>query len=60
MMCQTCKKNKGIKPGVPWGLFECVECRNKTGYCLICGANRNDCLIGMIVVVKGDLYVENW
>ena len=43
IICQTCGKNIAIKRGVPWGKDECKECREKTGYCLICHANRNDC-----------------
>lgn len=44
-VCITCgDANKTIiKAGVPWGLDECKECREKTGNCLICRDNRNDC-----------------
>lgn len=41
--CETCKKNLAIEPSVPWGKYECEECREITGTCLICGVNRNDC-----------------
>ena len=43
MKCQTCGKEGAIKARVPWGKDECEECRTKTGTCLICGVNRNDC-----------------
>jgi hypothetical protein len=42
-ICENCDNEKGIKAGVPWGKTECEDCRKKTGNCLICGANRNDC-----------------
>ena len=41
--CVSCGDSDPIKPGVPWGKFECDVCRHKTGRCRICGVNRNDC-----------------
>lgn len=41
--CVSCGDPNPIKPGVPWGSPECEVCRLKTGKCLICGVNRNDC-----------------
>ena len=43
MKCVTCEKEGAIKARVPWGKNECPECRKKTGNCLICRVNRNDC-----------------
>lgn len=41
--CVTCGGENPVMPGVPWGRPECEECRAKTGKCLICRDNRNDC-----------------
>ena len=43
MRCETCGNEGAIKPRVPWGKTECDKCREITGNCLICRANRNDC-----------------
>ena len=43
MLCETCKKKEAIKAKVTRGKNECEDCRKKTGNCLICGDNRNDC-----------------
>lgn len=43
MKCVTCGVDGAVKRGVPWGRDECPRCREKTGKCLICGVNRNDC-----------------
>ena len=41
--CETCKSAEGIEPKIKWGKRECQDCRIKTGECLKCGKNRNDC-----------------
>ena len=42
-VCVTCGKATAITPRVPWGKYECENCRARTGRCLMCGVNRNDC-----------------